>query len=495
MTDTAKDGLRAIVARIRTIEATLRNESFLTDVEWLLLPVAKQEVVLRRLKALQSYDGIESPTSVDAVRAAREAGVAIARFYQLVAHWREHDRSPMSLVPHQSLGMERPTRLAAEETAIAIGTAIDRILKADPLAPTGSVIRQLRKTWKGPGDLPSDTALRVFHERAIRSSRPTPGTLTLNFGGQPQERDVVAERFAETIVIDHVTVHGLVSEEDGLPPAVTLAIDLWSGAPIGVSVLMGSASPRGVVLALADVARRIERAGEGGKTATAGEGPPPRIVLATTFAPRWEALVEGLLAHGHELVDRRDEALHQAGPTRRILGMRLGPLRLERRNQKALPFEYDARTTAVQPLSTIERLLHEAVDEVARDRVPSGAWASATPFAVLPVTDAMEQGTDDETVEDRPAPARPGRPRNLAPADVRDLLKTLAEKRTPGGAADYRIHKAHDRVWHLTVTIRDASQRDAAFMRLAEGAMEISAVRSVPIIVHVESAPSGRIAV
>jgi hypothetical protein len=490
MTPSSKDVVRAILARVRSIGAMLKDEPFLTQTDWLLLPITKQEVALRRLRALRAYDELESPTSADALRAAKKAGVAIARFYQLVAHWRAHDRSPFSLVPHQNLGMERPTRLAAEETANAISASIRSLLESDPVASTGKVISHVRRTWKGPGDLPSDTALRAFHERAIRSATPTPGTLTLNWGNQAQERDVVAERFVETLVIDHVSIKGLVADEDGLPPTITFAIDLWSGSPIGAAATAGSAEPRGVLLALQDVNRRISLA----HGRVAGETPEqskPKIVIATTFAKQWRGLVDALLDEDYEVIDRRDVFLHQGGPTRRLLGMGLGPFRLERRADRRGPFSFDPRVTAVQPLSTIERLLSEAVDEMAKRRVPKEAWATAIPLDVAPLMAALGEDVFTDAVGSPPVPPHGDRPRSNEHGDVRDLLERVAESRTPGGARNVEVRQAEDHVWHLTVVVGDPSVRDAAFLQLAKGAMEVSETHSVPVVVHVDVIGAG----
>ena len=459
MTPSSHDLARAILARVRRIGAELKDEPFLSQTEWLLLPIAKQEVALRRLKALREYDEIENPTSAHALRAAKAAGVAIARFYQLVAHWRAHDRSPFSLVPHQKLGMERRTRLAAEETAHAISASIRSLLASNPLATTREVVSHLRGTWNGPGDLPSDTALRVFHERAIRSADPTPGTLTLNLWGQAQERDLVAERFMETLVLDHVSIKGMVAEEDGLPPTITLAIDLWSGSPIGAAVAAGTAEPRGVLLALQDVNRRIRDASKGGITQSTSEQPKPKIVIATTFAKQWKELTNALLGEGYEVVERRDVSLHQGGPTRRLLGKGLGPFRLERRADRSDAFGYDSRVTVVQPLRTIERMLAESVDEMANRRVPKAAWATAAPFDVTPLMAILDNNVPAIRDGGNPTRRRRRPPATAGRGDVRGLLERLAESRTPGGAHNVQVRQTEDQVWHLTVAVADPSVR------------------------------------
>lgn len=489
MTPSSFEAACAIIARVRNIEALLDDEPFLTRTEWLLLPPAKQEIVLKRLGALREYDVLKSPTTNDALRAAKAAGIAITRFYQLLAHWRAHDRSPLSLVPHQSLGMERPTRLAAQETANAISASIRALLSVDPLAPTGRVISHVRRNWNGPGDLPSDTALRVFHERAIRSDRPAPGSLTLSTPGQPAEDDVVAERLAETLVIDHVSIKGLVAAEDGLQPTVTLAIDLWSGSPMGVAAMAGPPGPDGLIQALHDVAQRVARMGETDADGQVAVGAKPRLVIATTFAKQWAGLVQALLAQGFEIVERRDVFLHQGGPSRRLLGMRLGVLPLERRADRRT--RSDWRATAVQPLSVIQNMLTAAVDDAARERVPPAAWSMARPFNMDGLADAAGSGQIG-----REPPPDVGRRRGRPPGDgsgrIRSLINRMAAARAPKGVKTAKIRQDGELVWHLTVTVGDPDVRDSVFIQLAEGAMQLSAEHHVPIVVDVEVEQTGK---
>ena len=490
MTTSPASAVRAILARVQSIGALLKDEPFLSKPEWLLLPLAKQDVALQRLTALRAYDKIDSPTSGDALRAAKAAGVAIARFYQLVAHWRANDRSPFSLVPHQKLGMERPTRLAAEETASAISGLIRNLLKSDPLAPSGKVISHVRQEWKGPGALPSDTALRVFHERAIRSLDPAPGTLTLNVGRQSQEGDVVAERFLEAIVIDHVSIKGVVTKENGLRPTITLAFDLWSGSPLGATAVAGSPGAPGVVLALQDMAERLGRSSNGDGAREKPPQPPAKIVISTTFAKQWRELVDLLMAQGHQVIERRDVSLHQGGPTRRLLGMGLGRLRLESRLERGAPFECDPKVTAVIPIKTIGRLLSEEVDEMARRRVPQTAWGTAITFDPKPLVAAIADGTFEPLGRSPRSNRGRGLPTDLVGADMQKLLVGLAETRTPGGAADVKVRRADDHVWHLTVAPIDPLVSESAFTELAKGAMEISATYGVPVVVHIEDPPN-----
>lgn len=477
------DFARALLARIRSREADL-DDPFVDTTEWLLLPLAKQEVASRRLDALRKYDALIDPNSMDALAAAKSMGVAIARFYQLLAHWRQADRTLRSLVPHQALGAERESRLATKETAVAVREAIARVLDREPLATTGRVIAQVRRGWRGPGDLPSDTALRSFHDRALQSIHPTPGTLTLNFGTQPQEVDVVAERFAETLVIDHVSTKGLVADEDGLPPTVTLAIDLWSGAPLGAAVLASDPGPAGVAIALDQASRRLLASQGKGESVRQLRAAAPRLVLATTFDPEWGRLRDTLLAAGYDLVERQDKSLHQGGPARRLLGARLGDIALDRRAKRTDPFGFDPRSTAIQPLHVIERLVRQGLEELAIRRMPAEALEAAVPFYASGLVKVFPPAANSAPKPIR-RPIRAGKPSQAGPADLPALLGRLARTRTPGGPKALDVRRTDDGVWHLDVQVAEEEERDAAFLALAQGAMEISERRHVPIVVHV----------
>lgn len=476
MTALLGDVARMTLARVRSLEAQLQGEPFLNDTDWLLLPLEKQELVLRRLSALRAYEKLDKPTAKDALSLGTASGVGIARFYQLLSHWKENNRSPLSLA---SLGRaERRSRLPAENTAAAIRDAISDCLASDPLMPTGEIIKQLRKSWSGPGELPTDTAIRVFHDRALRSMERAPGSFTYRLGGRSDKQGITANGFGETLVIDHATIADLLDEGTALAPTVTLAIDLWSGATLGATAVAGTAKPDGVIAALKDAARRLAEGGAGSGTAAAPAR--PRIVLAAGSSPEWRNLVAGLIHAGFDVVHREDNVPRLGDAARLILGLQIGRLRLERRAPRP-PAHLDYRGKAVQPRDVIDRILREEVDAVLDRRVPKEAWRDAPAFHVPSFEIGAASDEEPSLSSTKPDGTRDPR----GPEGVKFLLYWMAD-RAVGDAGTVEVEQSADSVWRVNATIADPARRDALFAQLAEGAMEVTSVHRVPVIVNVD---------
>ena len=99
----------------------------------------------------------------------------------------------------------------------------------------------------------------------------------------------------------------------------------------------------------------------------------PRLVLASTFDQDWDRLRAGLMDRGYELIERRDGSLHHGGPTKRIIGSKLGDILLRpqlasRRMQLSKPIK-DSQN-ALLPLEDVRWVVQQAVDDVFMERVP-----------------------------------------------------------------------------------------------------------------------------
>lgn len=368
--------------------------------------------------------------------------------------------------------------MPAVDTAETIRDAISDVLVNDPLTPTADLIRQVRKSWTGPGDLPSDAALRVFHDRALRTAERLPGSLSFRLGGQAKSRAVTAERLGAAIVVDHVSVKGLLEEETLVAPTVTLAIDLWSSRVLGATAVLGPPSPRSVVTALGDAARRIAEHQTG--SVQPSNPVPPVIVMATTGSPQWGELRERLNSAGFEIVDREDEPLHVGNAARLLLGLKLGRLNLEKRLSPSPGSGLNLLTHAVQPLKTIDRILADTIDGILNERVPADAWTSATTFAVPSI----------EGVEAKARTPSAGRMKRTVSdprmsEGVGQLLYWMAE-RIVADDGTVEIHRSDDLVWHVAAKIGDAAVKEALFNQLAKGAMEVSSVHHIPVVVDVD---------
>lgn len=317
--------VRALGARIALKECKLGLDLD-TDPRWLTLPPAQRDRLLDRHEALARYDGLTDRTTDDARRLAESVGMKVDNFHRLFRIWQEGGRGPLAIAPYRNLKRARSTRLPHPGTADAISALVDRVLDSDPLAEPREVIAYVKAHWTGPGDLPSDVTLRNFHDKVVGDRRPARGTLTLNFSDAPQEEAVQATAFAEVLVIDH-TAPGrvLVDGRNCVTPTITLAIDLWSGVPLGTAVTIGKPCAGAVVEALQDAKRRLTSLGDSGAIVR------PRILYASTFGRQWDGLRELLLDHDLDLIERRDVNLHHGGPIKRILGTKFGQLDLQPR--------------------------------------------------------------------------------------------------------------------------------------------------------------------
>ena len=316
--------VRALVARIASKESKLGLDLD-TDPRWLTLPPAQRDRLVDRHEALASYDGLTDRTTDDARRLARSVGMKVDNFHRLFRIWQEGGRDPLAIAPYRNLKKARSTRLPHPGTADAISGLVERMLDSDPLAEPREVIAYVKAHWAGPGDLPSDVTLRNFHDKAVGDRRPARGTLTLNFSNAPQEQAVQATAFAEVLVIDHTAPGSvLVDGRSCVTPTMTLAIDLWSGVPLGTAVTIGKPCAAAVVEALQDVKRRLATLGD-------ADAVRPRILYASTFDRQWDELRQRLLDHDIDLIERRDVNLHHGGPIKRMLGTKFGQLDLQPR--------------------------------------------------------------------------------------------------------------------------------------------------------------------
>lgn len=376
-----------------------------SDPRWLTLPLARRERLLRRHEALEAYDSLPERTADDATRLAKSVGMKVDNFHRLFKVWQEGGRVPLAIVPYRNLKTIRSTRLADPRTADAIMALIERVLKDDPLAVPRKVIAFVKEHWEGPGGLPSDVTLRNFHDKAIIESKPTRGSLTLNFPDAPQEQAVEATAFAQVLVIDH-TAPGRV-QIDGRSwgtPTITLAIDLWSGVPVGVAVTIGQPCAKAVVEALEDARRRLRSVGETGGIVR------PRILFASTFGRQWDGLREWLLDHGLDIIERRDVNLHHGGPTKRIVGTRLGELELQPRLAGRPPRRgiIDPEKVAVLDGKQLLIVVDAAIDEMIEERLGDLQGGAGTVLdlpqerpvlATKQQTEVVERDTEDDRAQ------------------------------------------------------------------------------------------------
>jgi len=288
------------------------QEAWRNDPRWLSLAPDKQIVALARMDAVTHYlDGARSAANA----AAHAAGLNIgqSRFYGLCQAWREAG-TPLVLAPyrdpvvpqHPSVRRERAAEILKKVTAALSGTR-DRT--------PGAIVAAVAGSWGAGTPSPSRETLRRFVEREI-ARQDTTASDTLR-----REGNEVARTFGEVLVVDHVLVDLFTS--DAAPPQrpfLSLAIDLFTGAPVGHGLSLERPSPEAVMVALLKAAR---------SSANFANAPiRPRIVLNSAYGPEWSALIDSIKDAGLVLNGRRSPNLSFGSPTARLLGMRLARVRL-----------------------------------------------------------------------------------------------------------------------------------------------------------------------
>lgn len=140
---------------------------------------------------------------------------------------------------------------------------------------------------------------------------------------RPRSRN--ARRFGEVLVIDHLAVD-LFVEAGGRAERLlaTLAIDLATGAVVGGVLNMGAPRPAHVADVLQAARLRTE--------ALKGKAERPRLSLNATFASEWTGLISRLTGAGLPTAVTRTSRLQLGAPGQRLLGGRLGRLKLVPRN-------------------------------------------------------------------------------------------------------------------------------------------------------------------
>jgi hypothetical protein len=451
---------RALLARVAEKETRLAAD-VVNDPKWLVLPLALRNELLRRHSALEAYAALDRPASTDVDRHAAEIGMKRVNFLKLFADWAEGGRTPLALIPYQGLRGGRSSRMANPETATAIRTLIDEVLSREPMAAPRVVIKHVKDNWSGPGKLPSDVTLRNFHDKAIGERRPAPGTLTINFSNSPQEDAVVATTFGEVIVIDHTAPSGvLVDGKTMTTPTVTLAIDLWSGTPIGVATTEGEPGPHSAAEALWDAQRRLQNLFPSERTIR------PKILYASTFDHDWDNFRGFFLKHDFDLIERRDVRLHHGGPTKRIIGSKLGELHLQpklagRRHGKGGSVDVEANTvlTLSQIHHVVEvgvlQMLHDRFEDLERDL---GVWLD------LPTVDEVIEDWGDHVLVGRRAPT-------VDVGKVLDEVRAMLEK--SGATTEIKERDDERREYRITVRMAPEDADAEAWLELAEDALEL----------------------
>lgn len=474
MTLLTSDGARRLLAEIVALEGLLDLDlEWNDDPEWLLLPLAKRQTAFERHIALTEYDRIREPTVEDAKKAAGAIGVQLRRFYEMLAEWTAGDRQPHILVPHRALAERRKTRMGDAAVAEKVRGIIGSYLKTVPTASPGAVLRHVHATWGSAGGLPTDVTIRKFHDQALVDLRHTPGTLSINVMDGQEERSIGAARLGEVLVIDHTAPAHVVLDEKGTPvPTLTLAIDLWSGAPVSVEITADYPSPAAVAEAIADAVFRLGLDDD-------GPHDKPTIVMATTFEPGWDSLRVNLQSDGFKVIERRDRRLHHGSFAKPLIGPKLAGMQLQPQlasKRQTRPAMIDANKTAIVPRYDLELMIERAVESRIQEIAPDLAGRHV---------ERLGQPRKLERIPSRVNPAQ---------REAANWLRGVVLETLDGGdpERDPHVEKQGDGGWKVTVFVSPEEDNAHTWLKLARAAIALGDEEGVEVRFDLISDAGGR---
>lgn len=361
---------------------------FKDDPRWLALPLARRDKALRRALAMHGYDGEPEPGLRTIKPVAQALGMSVRQVYDLRTRWEADGRTIFTMVPGAGRPVVRNPKLDPDVQAAlteAVAGAAAKLASRTPRAMLAQVLEDWPRDRFAP---PTEQTIRSYVAAHLQGGVGE-GPFSLNVSSAPQEDAEHAERHGEVLVIDHVSPEIFVEEpraeakdrprgreEEGADPAtvlarptLTLAIDLATATVLGFAMDVAPPHAGLVTDALRDAEQR---------TATAASAPgtiKPRLVLATTSGPDWRALVRTLSDADVTAAIRWTPRLHHGGPTRRLIGKRLGDLPLWARKSHARDqgaSEFDPERHPLVTLDQARAIVADAIARHARERMPTG---------------------------------------------------------------------------------------------------------------------------
>ncbi|NJR79169.1 hypothetical protein [Sphingomonas corticis] len=329
---------------------TADGDDWRDDPRWLELTLEKRAAALTRMAVIERYLSMERRSAQEADRCAAELGIGRSRFYGLCKLW-ERSRSPVPLAPYSEPVVPKRPSVKAERAA-EIETKVGSALASTRDRTPNAIVDTVARDWGEGTAPPARETLRRFVMQAI-AREETDGGEVLR-----REANEVARGFGEVVVFDHCLVD-IFADDGPLPrrPTLTLAIDLFTGAPIGHAVAMAPPGPGMIVAAIEDATRR--------SASLAGDPVRPRIIVGSSYSADWTRLIERFRSSGIVMSGRRSPQLPFGAPTARLVGPRLGRLRLLAR----AGHEEDGATAgfdpAKHPVLTIEQARSVIVTNIA----------------------------------------------------------------------------------------------------------------------------------
>lgn len=355
--------LRIIANLVERCREMTDHATFEADPAWLRIPADRRLRTLRRYQAVLDY--LDGERTMERARAgAKSAGVSLRTFYVDATAMEEANRDIFSLVPH--LQNRSPGRdMLDEETMTVLRVGIREAVN-EGVRGTLAIASRVAERWPPDGPpVPSLPTLRHHVDSRGGFDAVERGTISLNTGGHAQETADTATTHGEVLVIDH-TALDLFLDHSSKPKraSVTFALDLFTASVAGFVLAKGPPRPTRILDVLNDVAKR--------NAANPGDPIRPRLLLAATNGEEWDDLVTKIDRRGLKAKVRWGTALHFGGPTRRMIGRKLGEVGLYARKMHAGSRASDSFDPNKHPLVTLEQaeiVVEDAVRSFNKERL------------------------------------------------------------------------------------------------------------------------------
>lgn len=368
---------RSIRDQETRLTAEIEMQPYVYDPEWLRTPAHRRLKALSRLAAIAEYENIareRHPGVSDVKRLADGIGMSQRLFYSLLEDW-ARERSIFSLIPWAGRQHARNQKLDEAVRINLIDAVATSSTKPEVRTPR-DILAEVLRTWPSDGTSPpSEQTIRAYIDDTIGAGSGRANPFSMNSGGPDEKLFERATTPGEVIIIDHTAPDIFVCHEgakddlddDGaVRPTLGLAIDLFTQVPVGIALGRGMPGPETVREVLRDAERRTSHG------YALGVGKHTRVMLATTGGKEWRDLVADLATAGVRATARWSPRLHFGGPTKRLIGRRLGKVSLLGRKLHKTDGgrdEFDERKHALMTMDQARIVIEDGVRKVMMDKL------------------------------------------------------------------------------------------------------------------------------
>ena len=337
--------------------------NFEDDPAWLLLPLARREVALRRLEVMQRHDRYENPGDKEAREAAERLGVTTGQFYRIRRLWLQR-QSVFDLLPYGRPGERRQPKLDPDVAAAMTDLVRDSIKKG--MRTPAAILKRLRESWPLDKPMPSHMTVRKKIEDVLGELGNSSGGLAISDFVIPKLAAKTPFHYGDIVAVDHAGLQVFVATEGGpVAPVITLAVDLFTSAICGFHLSFGAPGPIQLEAALKDAKARTSDFSK-----SASQTVRPRLVFQISGAGSWSKLLSRLQQNRYEADIVRTQRLH-FGETLALIGPSIGEVKFSSR--KFLnDWVFDPARHALVSFDELKQMVEAGVAEYNDRRLADG---------------------------------------------------------------------------------------------------------------------------